>query len=168
MRQNKFTANKKYSDLSAEEISVHEKYMLEALKEAEKAALLGEVPVGAVIVRDGEIIARAHNLRETEKNALCHAETSAIESACRILGGWRLIRCTLYVTLEPCPMCAGAIINARIPAVIYGAKDPKAGAFGSVINLNSYPLNHKTIVFEGIMERECREILVNFFKLKRN
>lgn len=142
-------------------------YMSEAVKEARLAADIDEVPVGAVVVRDGEIIARAHNLRETEKNALCHAETMAVDAACKILGGWRLPRCTLYVTLEPCPMCAGAIVNSRIERVVFGAYDKRAGAFGSVLDLNAYPLNHKPEIVGGVMEEECRTMLQEFFKRKR-
>ncbi len=142
-------------------------FMGEALAEARLAAEIDEVPVGAVIVQDGVIIARAHNLRETEKNALCHAETMAIDTACKILGGWRLPRCTLYVTLEPCPMCAGAIVNSRIERVVFGAYDKRAGAFGSVLDLNEYPLNHKPEILGGVMEEECRTMLQEFFKRKR-
>lgn len=142
-------------------------YMKEALSEARKASLLGEVPVGAVIVKDGEIIARAHNLRETNKSALAHAEVLAIESACKKLGGWRLHGCTLYVTLEPCPMCSGAIVNSRIDRVVYGAKDAKAGAFGSVMNFNFYPLNHKPEIVQGILADECANLLSSFFRTKR-
>lgn len=142
-------------------------YMSEAIKEARLAAEIDEVPVGAVVVRDGEIIARAHNLRETEKNALCHAETMAVDAACKALGGWRLPRCTLYVTLEPCPMCAGAIVNSRIERVVFGAYDKRAGAFGSVLDLNAYPLNHKPEIVGGVMEEECRTMLQDFFKKKR-
>ena len=142
-------------------------FMKEAIEEAKKAALAGEVPVGAVIVRDGKIIARAHNMRETEKNALCHAEVIAINEACRALGGWRLFDCELYVTLEPCPMCAGAIVNSRIKRVVYGAKDAKAGAMGSVININSYPLNHKCETVSGVLADECAKLLSDFFLLRR-
>ena len=142
-------------------------YMSEAIAEARLAAEIDEVPVGAVIVHDGEIIARAHNLRETEKNALCHAETMAVDAACKALGGWRLPRCTLYVTLEPCPMCAGAIVNSRIERVVFGAYDKRAGSFGSVIDLNAYPLNHKPEIVGGVMEEECRTMLQEFFKKKR-
>lgn len=141
--------------------------MSEALAEARLAAEKDEVPVGAVVVRGGEIIARAHNLRETEKNALMHAETMAVDAACRALGGWRLPGCTLYVTLEPCPMCAGAIVNSRIERVVFGAYDRRAGAFGSVLDLNAYPLNHKPEIVGGIMEEECRTMLQEFFKKKR-
>ncbi len=120
-----------------------------ALEEARKAAAQGEVPVGAVIARDGEIIAAAHNTRETEKNALNHAELLAIDAACKALGGWRLWNCDLYVTLEPCPMCAGGIINSRIRRVVYGASDPKAGCSGSVTDLFAMPFNHHPQVEQG-------------------
>ena len=140
-----------------------EKYMREALKQARLAAKKGEVPVGAVIVRDGEIIARAYNTRETGKDALCHAEIKAIHRACRKLGGWRLPRCELYVTLEPCPMCAGAIINSRIVSVYYGAHDKKAGAFGTLFDMNDFGLNHKPEIYAGILEEECSEMLSSFF-----
>lgn len=142
-------------------------YMSEAIAEARLAEEKDEVPVGAVVVQDGRIIARAHNLRETAKNALMHAETMAVDAACRTLGGWRLPRCTLYVTLEPCPMCAGAIVNSRIDRVVFGAYDRRAGAFGSVLDLNAYPLNHKPEIVGGVMEEECRTMLQEFFKKKR-
>ena len=140
-----------------------ELFMAEAMKEARLAAEEGEVPVGAVIVRDGEIIGRGRNTREYGKNALGHAEIAAIDQACKRLGGWRLTRCTLYVTLEPCPMCAGAIISARIPRVVSAVKDAKAGAFGSVVNLNSYPLNHKAQTDFGVLSQEASEMLSGFF-----
>ena len=142
-------------------------YMSLALNEARKAARKGETPVGAVIVRDGRVIARAHNLREKKKNALCHAEISAINKACRKLGGWRLIGCSLYVTLEPCPMCAGAIINSRIERVCYGATDKKAGSAESVVNLFSLPYNHSVEVTGGVMAEECASVLTDFFKSLR-
>lgn len=135
-----------------------------ALAEAEQAAALGEVPVGAVVARDGEIIAAAHNTRETEKNALHHAELLAIDAACKKLGGWRLHRCDLYVTLEPCPMCAGALINSRMKTVYYGAPDPKAGSCGSLINLFALPYNHQPALMSGVLEQECADILRNFFR----
>ena len=147
-------------------INQDELFMLEALKEAEIARDKDEVPVGAVIVRNGEILVRAHNTREIDKNALHHAEIKAINDACKILGGWRLVGCTLYVTLEPCPMCAGAIINSRIERVVYGAPDNKAGAFGTMINLTDYPL-FKPQITSGILSNQCSEILTNFFKNKR-
>ena len=142
-------------------------FMKEAIAEAEKAAAIGEVPIGAVIVRNGEIIARAHNERETGKDATRHAEIIAIEKACAALHGWRLIGCDLYVTLEPCPMCAGAIVNSRIVRVIYGAPDLRAGAFGSVLNLNDYPLNHKPEIIGGVLSDECLAPIQAFFKKKR-
>lgn len=134
-----------------------------ALEEARKAAALGEVPVGAVVARNGEIIAAAHNTRETEKNALHHAELLAIDAACKALGGWRLWECELFVTLEPCPMCAGGIINARIAAVYYGAKDDKAGCCGSVLNLFEERFNHKPRIQGRILEAPCAAILQEFF-----
>lgn len=135
-----------------------------ALCEAEKAKAENEVPVGAVIVKDNKVIATGRNRRETEKNALCHAEIEAIDNACKVLGGWRLNDCDLYVTLEPCPMCAGAIINSRIRRVYYGAFDDKAGSFGSVEDFNRLAYNHKPEIYAGIMEDECRKILTEFFE----
>lgn len=144
-----------------------ETYMNAALKLARKAAAEGEVPVGAVVVCDGKIVGRGRNRRETKKDALCHAELEAIHKACKKLGGWRLHRCDLYVTLEPCPMCAGAIINARIRTVYYGATDPKAGSCGSVIDLFALPYNHKPALVSGILEQACAEELRQFFRLLR-
>ena len=141
-------------------------FMREALLEAEAAALDDEVPVGAVMVRNGEIIARARNRREKDKNPLSHAEIKIINDTCRALGGWRLVGCTLYVTLEPCPMCAGAIINSRIERVVFGAFDEKAGAFGTMINLTEYPL-FKPQITGGVLKDECSAILSEFFKKKR-
>ena len=143
------------------------RFMDEALALAQEAAADGEVPVGCVIVRRGEIVGRGRNRRETGKTALGHAEIEAISDACRNLGGWRLWECTLYVTLEPCPMCAGAIVNARIPRVVYGAKDARAGAMGSLINVNSYPLNHHARVEHGVLADECAGILREFFSSRR-
>ena len=140
-----------------------EEYMREAISLAEKAFELGEVPVGAVAVWEGKIVGRGMNLRETDKNALRHAEIMAIDEACKNLGGWRLWKCDLYVTLEPCPMCAGAIINSRVKRVIYGASDPKAGSCGSLTNLFEMPYNHKPEVVSGVLEKECSEILSRFF-----
>ena len=142
---------------------MEEKFMLEAIEEAKKAAELTETPVGAVIVCDDKIVGRGYNTRETDKNALCHAEIKAIDEACRTLGGWRLHRCDMYVTLEPCPMCAGAIINARIKRVFYGAKDEKAGSFGTKTDLLTVGYNHKPEVTGGIMEDECARLLSDFF-----
>ena len=141
-----------------------EEYMREALALAREAAALGEVPVGAVAVWDGKIVGRGMNRRETGKNALCHAEIAAIDEACRTLGGWRLWKCDLYVTLEPCPMCAGAIINARVRRVVYGAKDLKNGACGSVTNLFELPFNHRPELVSGVLEEECGAVLTKFFK----
>ncbi len=140
-----------------------EEYMREALALAKKAFELGEVPVGAVAVWDGKIVGRGMNLRETDKNALRHAEITAIDEACKNLGGWRLWKCDLYVTLEPCPMCAGAIINSRVKRVIYGASDPKAGSCGSLTNLFEMPYNHKPEVVSGVLEKECSALLSEFF-----
>lgn len=144
-----------------------EQYMREALALAAQAAAEGEVPVGAVVVRDGEVVGRGRNRREKAKNALCHAELEAIDAACRTLGGWRLSGCTLYVTLEPCPMCAGAIINARIDRVVQGASDPKAGSCGSVVDLFSLPYNHRPALTAGVLEEECRAALQDFFRSLR-
>ena len=138
-----------------------------ALAEAEKAAALGEVPVGAVIAKDGEIIAAAHNTRETEKNALHHAELLAIDAACKKLGGWRLWQCELFVTLEPCPMCSGGIINSRIRRVVYGAADTKAGCCGSVTDLFALPYNHRPACEGGVLEEECAQLLRDFFRALR-
>ena len=142
---------------------MEERFMKAALSQAKLAAKKGEVPVGAVIVRDGEVIARAYNTRETDKNALCHAEIKAIRKASKKLGGWRLTRCELYVTLEPCPMCAGAIVNSRIVSVYYGASDKKAGAFGTLFDMNTMGLNHKPEIIGGVMEKECAGLLSDFF-----
>lgn len=139
-------------------------FMKRAVELAKLSALEGEVPVGAVIVRDGEIVGEGRNRRENGKNALYHAEIEAIDSACRKLGGWRLWQCELYVTLEPCPMCAGAIINSRIKRVYFGAFDKKAGSFGSVADFNEIPYNHKPEIVPGVMEDECSDLLTEFFK----
>ena len=146
---------------------MHGKYMEIALAEALEAAKEGEIPVGAVIIKDGEVIASAHNNREATGDATGHAEVLAIRKACEALGGWHLEKCTLYVTLEPCPMCMGAIINSRLGKVVFGAKDAKAGACGSVIDLRSYPLNHKPQVESGFMSEESLALLSGFFKEKR-
>ncbi len=142
-------------------------FMDEALKLAKEAAADGEVPVGCVIVRNGEIVGRGRNRRETGKTALGHAEIEAIGQACTNLGGWRLWDCTLYVTLEPCPMCAGAIINARIPRVVFGAKDTKCGACGSVCNLFTMDFNHHPQVESGLLEEESSLLLTDFFQQLR-
>ena len=139
-------------------------FMDAAIALAKEAAADGEVPVGCVIVRGNEIVGRGRNRRETNKTALGHGEIEAIADACRNLGGWRLWECTLYVTLEPCPMCAGAIINARIPRVVYGASDAKCGACGSVCDLFSMKFNHHPVVEKGVREEECTQLLQTFFQ----
>lgn len=144
-----------------------QQFMQRALELAALAAELGEVPVGAVIVQDGRIIAEGYNLRELQKCATAHAELLAIERACKVLGGWRLPRCTLYVTLEPCPMCAGAIINARIDRVVYAAADPKAGSVGSLVNLFDLPYNYRPAVEGGLYAAEAAELLRSFFQKLR-
>lgn len=142
-------------------------FMQAAIDLAKEAAAVGEVPIGCVIVQDGKIVGRGKNTRETKKTALGHAEISAIADACKNLGGWRLWNCTLYVTLEPCPMCAGAIINARIPRVVFGARDEKNGACGSVCNLFAMPFTHKPQVEQGLMSEECQALLQSFFQQLR-
>ena len=142
-------------------------YMTRALELAKEAAAEGEVPVGCVIVRDGRIVGEGRNRREGIKNALAHAEIEAIDQACRTLGGWRLIGCTLYVTLEPCPMCAGAIIHARIERVVFGAYDEKNGAFGGALNLAEAPNFFHPTVLGGVCEEECRQVLSAYFRQKR-
>lgn len=141
-----------------------EKYMREAVRQAKKAAALKEVPIGCVIVHDGAIIARGYNRRTIDKNVLAHAEIIAIRKACRKIGDWRLEGCTMYVTLEPCPMCAGAIINSRIRRVVYGAADTKAGCCGSVTDLFAMPFNHHPVVEQGLRAEEAQELLQAFFK----
>ena len=147
---------------------MEKKFMLRAIELAKESALLGEVPVGAVIVKNGEIIAEGKNLREQKQNPLSHAEIEAINVASKKLGSWRLDECDLYVTLEPCPMCTGAIINSRIKTVVFGAYDLKAGSMDSVINLCDYPYNHKPQIYGGICEEECKKILSEFFENLRN
>lgn len=142
-------------------------YMALAISEAQKAHEIDEVPIGAIIVHNGGIIARAHNRRETDRSPLSHAEILAIRDASEYLGGWRLLNCTLYVTLEPCPMCAGAIVNARIPRVVFGAYDKKAGAFGTLYNLAEGKLNHTPEITGGILKTECAALLSNYFRQKR-
>lgn len=144
-----------------------EDYMRMAIELAREAEKIDEVPVGALVVRDGVIIAKAFNTRESSKCATHHAELLAIEEACRVLGGWRLPGVTLYVTMEPCAMCAGAIINARVPRVVYGCLDLRFGAFGSLIDLSAVGLNHKPEVVGGVLGEECRELLSSYFKRKR-
>lgn len=148
-------------------MSTENTFMLAALEMARQAYDDGEVPVGAIIVREGKIIARGRNRREKEKNALLHAEIDAINKACRLLGGWRLWNCEIYVTLEPCPMCAGAIINAHIPKVYFGAFDFKNGSCGTVTNLFEMPYNFKPEYEGGIMADQCADLLKSFFKKLR-
>ncbi len=150
-------------------IKKYETFMQKAIEEAKKAEKIGEIPIGAIIVKEGNVIATGYNKREIRKNALLHAEIEAINNACEKIGNWRLINCDLYVTLEPCPMCAGAIINSRIKKLIFGAKDTKAGSCGSVINLFELKYNHRPEVISGVMEVKCRNLLSNFFKnLRQN
>lgn len=141
--------------------------MNQAIALAKEAAEEGEVPVGAVVVLDGKIVGAGRNRREISKNALAHAEIEAINEACRALGGWRLWQCDMYVTLEPCPMCTGAIINSRIKRLVYGTSDYKAGSCGSVVDLFSLPYNHKPEVVSGVMQEECAALLTDFFKKLR-
>ena len=142
-------------------------YMTRALELAKEAAAAGEVPVGCVIVRNDAIVGEGRNRREGIKNALAHAEIEAIDQACRTLGGWRLIGCTLYVTLEPCPMCTGAIINARIPTVVFGAREENTGSCGSVVDLFSERYGHHPAVYSGVLEDECAALLRSFFQKLR-
>lgn len=147
------------------ENELHKKYMKEAIKQAKKAHALGEVPIGCVIVYQGKIIGRGYNRRNTDKSTLSHAEITAIRKASRYLGDWRLEECTLYVTLEPCQMCSGAIIQARIPHVVIGCMNPKAGCAGSVLNVLQMPaFNHQAEITKGILENDCSHILTTFFK----
>ena len=142
-------------------------YMRRAIELAKKAMDLGEIPVGAVVVKDGRIIGAGYNLRENDKDAVAHAEIIAIRQACAAVGDWRLSGCTLYVTLEPCPMCTGAIINSRIEKVVFGAKDNAAGCCGSLIDMRHYPFNHSFSVESGVCEEECSKIIREFFSSKR-
>ena len=146
-------------------MTTDEKYMKEALRQAKKAAALGEVPIGCVIVYEDKIIGRGYNRRNTDKSTLSHAEITAIRKASRVIGDWRLEDCTLYVTLEPCQMCSGAIIQARIERVVMGCRNPKAGCGGSVLNILQEPaFNHQAQITEGILEEECSKMLTDFFK----
>ena len=146
-------------------LTEEETYMREAVRQARKAWKLGEVPIGCVIVREGRIIARGYNRRNTDKNTLAHAELQAIRRASRIVGDWRLEDCTMYVTLEPCQMCAGAIVQARIPRLVIGSRNPKAGCAGSILNLLQVPeFNHQVELTEGVLEEECSAMLTNFFR----
>ena len=144
--------------------NIPEKYMKDALKQAKKALALGEVPIGCVIVYEEKIIGRGYNRRNTDKNTLSHAEITAIRKASKVIGDWRLENCTLYVTLEPCQMCAGAIVQARIPNVVIGCMNPKAGCAGSILNVLEMPeFNHQATVVRGVMEQECSDMLKAFF-----
>lgn len=144
------------------------KYMKEAIKQAKKAESIDEVPIGAIIVHNDKIIARAHNLRESKQNAVAHAEIVAIQKACKKLGSWRLENCILYVTLEPCPMCSGAILQSRIERVVYGASDPKGGCIESCMQMYEVNgFNHYPKVTSGVLKEECSELLKNYFKQKR-
>lgn len=145
-----------------------EKFMNEALKEAKKAYKKEEIPVGAIIVKDGKIIAKAHNLRESKCSSISHAEILAIEKANKNLGAWRLENCEMYITLEPCMMCMGAIINSRIKKIYIGTMDPKTGACRSVINIDNYKFNHIVEIETGILKDKCEYILKDFFKMLRN
>ena len=140
-------------------------YMMEALAEAKKAFALGEVPIGAVMVRKGEIIARGYNLRNSAKNTLCHAEIDVINKSAKVVGDWRLEDCILYVTVEPCPMCAGAIVQSRIPKVVFGTRNNKAGCAGSILNILQEPrFNHQVEIEENVLQQECSELMKEFFK----
>lgn len=155
-------------ELSAEELAIHELWMREAIAEARKAESLGEVPIGAVVVRHGEIIGRGYNLRETTLDSTAHAEMVAIREASTALNSWRLLDCQLYVTLEPCPMCAGAMVQSRLPLTVYGTTDPKAGCAGTLMNLLEEPrFNHRTEVIQGVLQEECAELLTSFFRRLR-
>lgn len=147
------------------QLTEDEAYMKEAIRQAKKAWKLQEVPIGCVIVKDGKILARGYNRRNTDKNTLAHAELLAIRKASRAVGDWRLEECTMYITLEPCQMCAGAIVQARIPRVVIGSRNPKAGCAGSILNLLQVPaFNHQVEITEHILEEECSLLLKNFFK----
>ena len=146
----------------------HEIYMREAVNEAKKAFELDETPIGAVIVQDGKIIGRGYNRRNSEKNPLCHAEIIAINEAAKYIGDWRIENCTIYVTVEPCPMCAGAIVQARIPTVVFGTENVKAGCCGSVLNLMQLEkLNHRAEVISDVLKEECSSLMKEFFKNMR-
>ena len=151
--------------MTQEELDIF--YMKQAISRAKAAAKVGEVPIGAVLVKDGQVVSSGRNMRENKKNALLHAELVAIDRGCKTLGAWRLEDCTLYVTMEPCPMCAGAIINARVKRVVFGCYDKKAGVYGSVMNLQEYPFNHYYNVTGGVMEKECAGLLSDFFAMLR-
>lgn len=155
-------------DSTEKDQDIREKYMREALRQAKKAAAIGETPIGCVIVHRDKIIARGYNKRNSRKTALGHAELTAIQKAGKKLGDWRLEDCTMYITLEPCPMCAGAIVQARIPRVVIGAMNPKAGCAGSILNLLQVDrFNHQAEVTTGVLERECQTVMKDFFRQLR-
>ncbi|CAI6086294.1 tRNA-specific adenosine deaminase [Paenibacillus sp. JJ-100] len=163
--------NDHFSNPNFEEITedtLHEYWMRQAIAEAQKAEALGEVPIGAIIVRNNEIIGRGYNLRETTMDSTAHAEMVAIREASSATGSWRLLNCSLYVTLEPCPMCAGAIVQSRVPRVIFGTADPKAGCAGTLMNLLQEPrFNHRTEVIPDVLQPECSSMLTQFFRRLR-
>lgn len=160
--------NIRLEELSAEERALHEHWMAEAIGEARKAEALGEVPIGAVVVHKDTIIGRGYNLRETTLDSTAHAEMVAIREASTAIGSWRLLDCRLYVTLEPCPMCAGAMVQARVPLTVYGTPDPKAGCAGTLMNLlEESRFNHRTEVIQGVLQEECAELLTSFFRRLR-
>lgn len=151
-----------------EQEQIHERFMREAIKQAKKAEALDEVPIGCVIVHEGKIIARGYNKRNTMKSTLAHAELLAIRKACKKLGDWRVEECTMYITLEPCQMCAGAIVQARIPRVVIGASNKKAGCAGSIINLlQMEQFNHQVELTKGVLEEECSQMMKDFFRAMR-
>ncbi len=156
-----------FNEKNPESLKIHDKFMKAAISQAELSLKSSDVPVGAVIVREGKIIGRGFNTRELSGDGTAHAEINAIREACKSIGVWRLYGCTIYVTLEPCPMCMGAIVNSRISKVVFGAKDPKAGACGSVIDFNSYPLNHKPEIIGGVEAEKCSRLLSDFFEKRR-
>ena len=156
-----------FNEKNPESLKIHDKFMKAALSQAELSLKSSDVPAGAVIVREAKIIGRAFNTRELSGDGTAHAEINAIREACTSIGVWRLYGCTIYVTLEPCPMCMGAIVNSRISKVVFGAKDPKAGACGSVIDFNSYPLNHKPEIIGGVEAEKCSRLLSDFFEKRR-
>lgn len=158
-----------FQERQVDSMTEDEKFMAEAVRQAEKAYALGEVPIGCVIIYEGKIIARGYNRRNTDKNTLAHAELNAIRKASRKLGDWRLDGCTMYVTLEPCQMCAGAIVQSRIQKVVMGCRNPKAGCAGSVLNLLQIPeFNHQAEIKEGVLGEQCSELLKNFFRELRS
>lgn len=166
IRERKFTLE--IQSIEPEQVTQHEYWMRMAIEEAHKAEAIGEVPIGAIVVHQNEIIGRGYNLRETSLDSTAHAEMIAIREASEHLQAWRLLDCTLYVTLEPCPMCAGAIVQSRVPTVVYGTTDPKAGCAGTLMNLLQEPrFNHRAEVIEGVLREECAAMLTQFFRRLR-